>query len=264
MLEMMITSLLLGIISGVLSGLFGLGGGLMIVPVLLTLFSTQTFIPVEQQMIFAIATSLATIIFTSMASIVAHQQQKNILWFKVRRLLPGILIGAVLGTFVTDKISSDNLRFFFISYLFYSALKMALSLNIKPKGIKQYKWLDYIAGGVIGLLSSLLGIGGGSLTVPYLANTQTPMKNAVAISCTCGLPIACSATLSYIFLGLSQPNLPDWSLGYVYLPPFLGIVVCSIFTAPIGAKYANQLAAKTLKRYFSLILFIMALKILIV
>ncbi|MCK5872463.1 MAG: sulfite exporter TauE/SafE family protein [Methylococcales bacterium] len=264
MLAMMIVSLLLGIISGVLSGLFGLGGGLIIVPVLLTLFSTQTFIPVEQQMIFAIATSLATIIFTSMASIVAHQQQKNILWVKVRRLLPGILMGAVLGTFVADKISHDSLRLFFMSYLLYSALKMALSLKLKLRAIQHYKWLDYIAGAVIGLLSSILGIGGGSLTVPYLANTQIPMKNAVAISSTCGLPIACSATVSYILLGLSQPNLPDWSLGYVYLPPFLGIVVCSIFTAPIGARLANQVAAHTLKRYFSLILLIMALKMLII
>ncbi len=263
MLDIIIVSLALGIISGILSGLFGLGGGLIIVPVLLTLFSRQPFIPPEQQMIFAIATSLATIIFTSIASIVAHQQQKSILWFKVKRLLPGILIGAILGTFIADKINSDSLRLFFISYLIYSALKMALQLKITPMFIQQHKWMDYIAGAVIGIFSSILGIGGGSLTVPYLTSTQTPMKNAVAISCTCGLPIACTATASYIFLGLTQANLPPWSVGYVYLPAFLGIICCSVFTAPIGAKFANKLPAEKLKRYFALILFVIAAKMLI-
>ncbi len=263
MIEIIIASLILGVISGILSGLFGLGGGLIIVPVLLSLFSEETIIPINQQMIFAIATSLATIIFTSMASIVAHQQQKTILWFKVKRLLPGILIGALLGTLIAHKINSDSLRLFFISYLIYSALKMALSFKIKSMLTKYSEWLDYVAGSLIGFFSALLGIGGGSLTVPFLTSTQTPMKNAVAISSACGFPIACVATMSYIFLGLAQPNLPQWSLGYVYLPSFLGIVTCSIFTAPIGAKLANKLPAKKLKRYFSLILLIIAAKMLI-
>ena len=262
MFETIVVSLLLGLVSGGLAGLFGLGGGVIIVPVLVSLFSTQSSMPEEQQMIFAVATSLATIIFTAFSSALAHQRKKNILWPKVKRLAPGIFLGAILGSIIAEQMNNDYLRLFFIIYLFYSGINMALQLNTSAIVTQKKAWLDYIAGGIIGLLSAILGIGGGSLTVPFLTNTQTPMKNAVAISSACGLPIACSATVSYIILGLSQPNLPNWSLGYVYLPAFFGIVCCSVLTAPLGAKLATKLPAQKLKRYFSLMLFIIAIKML--
>ncbi|MDQ7090917.1 MAG: sulfite exporter TauE/SafE family protein [Methylococcales bacterium] len=261
MWEIFSISLLLGALSGVLAGLFGIGGGLVIVPILMMLFSMQAIIPIEQQMLFAIATSLATIVFTASSSVLAHHRQGNVLWSKVARLTPGIIIGAIIGAVIAHKISGDDLRFIFIAYLSYTALKMAFKTSSKATEIvKQKKSLDYIASGGIGFLSSILGIGGGSLTVPYLVACQVPIKNAVAISSACGLPIALAATLSYIFLGLQQPNLPEWSLGYIYLPAFFGIVLCSILTAPLGAKLATQLPAVKLKRYFSIMLFIMALK----
>ncbi len=260
MLEIMGASLILGALSGLLAGLFGIGGGLVIVPVLVSLFSIQhTMIP-EQQMIFAIATSLATIIFTAISSVLAHHRQGNILWVKVVRLTPGIIFGAILGAIIADKINSDNLRFIFISYLIYVSLQMALSKKYHFGLIKNIKSLDYVAGMGIGLLSSILGIGGGTLTVPFLVTCQVPMKNAVAISSASGLPIAFAATISYIILGLQQPQLPEWSLGYIYLPAFLGIILSSVLTAPIGAKLANKLPAIKLKRYFSIMLFIMAAK----
>jgi uncharacterized membrane protein YfcA len=123
--------------------------------------------------------------------------------------------------------------------------------------------LDYLVGNGIGFLSSLLGIGGGTLTVPYLVGRQVPMKNAVAISSACGFPIAISGTVFYAFLGWDKNFLSEWSLGYIYLPVLCGIVTCSILTAPLGAKLANKLPAKKLKRYFSVVIFLIAIKMII-
>lgn len=260
MLEIFIASLVLGVVSGLLAGLFGIGGGLVIVPVLVSLLSFQQTIASEQVMIVAIATSLATIIFTSLSSVLAHHRRGNVLWYKVSRLTPTIILGAAVGALVADKIAGDGLRFIFISYLIYSGLQMALQFKPSVGSIREIKFLDYGAGGFIGLLSSILGIGGGSLTVPFLVSCRVPMKNAVAVSSACGLPIAVAATLSYIFLGLQQADLPEWSFGYIYLPAFLGVVLCSVLTAPLGARLANSLPAAQLKRYFSIMLFIMAAK----
>lgn len=260
MFEIVGASLILGAFSGLLAGLFGIGGGLIIVPILVSLFSIQQIMIPEQQMIFAIATSLATIIFTGASSVFAHHRQGNVLWGKVARLTPGIILGAALGAIIADKISADNLRFIFITYLTFVAFKMALQFKPRESAVRNIKLVDYAAGGGIGFLSSILGIGGGTLTVPFLITCQIPIKNAVAISSACGLPIAFAATISYIFLGLQQPQLPAWSLGYIYLPAFSGIVICSVLTAPLGAKLASQLPAIKLKRYFSIMLFIMAAK----
>lgn len=260
MLEIVSASLILGAISGLLAGLFGIGGGLVIVPVLVTLFSIGQIIIIEQQMIVAIATSLATIVFTAISSVLAHHRQGTVLWSKVAALTPGIILGAVLGAMIANKINSESLRLIFISYLIYAALKMALARPSPKRSIKTIKTLDYIVATGIGLLSSILGIGGGTLTVPFLVSCQIPIKNAVAISSACGLPIAIAATMSYIILGLQQPQLPAWSLGYIYLPAFSGIVLSSILTAPLGAKLANKLPTAKLKRYFSIMLFIMATK----
>lgn len=260
MLEIISASMILGAFSGILAGLFGIGGGLIIVPVLLALFSGLNIVHSEQQMIVAIATSLATIVLTSISSILAHHRHGNILWYKVFRLTPGIMIGTAIGAIIADNISNDSLRFIFISYLLYAGLQMALNRKPESGGIKEMKPLDYGAGSIIGLVSSILGIGGGTLTVPFLVACKIPIKNAVAISSACGLPIAIVATASYILLGLQQTQLPQWSLGYIYLPAFLGIVICSILTAPIGAMLAHKLPAAHLKRYFSIVLFVMAIK----
>ena len=264
MLTIFAISLILGIVSGFLAGFFGIGGGLIIVPILVSLFSSQDIIASEQVMIFAIATSLATIIFTAISSVLAHHKQGNVLWHKVFRLSPSIIIGAIIGAIIAHKITGDILRFIFISYLIYNGIKMALQLKPDVDSTKSIKGLDYYAGGIIGLFSSILGIGGGSLTVPFLVSCRLPIKNAVAISSACGLPIALAATGSYIFLGLQQTTLPEWSFGYIYLPAFLGIILCSVFIAPFGAKLASSLPAARLKRYFSIMLFIMAAKMLFI
>ncbi len=258
--EIFIASMVLGAFSGLLAGLFGIGGGLVIVPVLVTLFSLLEVVTGELRMIVAIATSLATIVLTSVSSVLAHHRRGNVLWYKVLRLTPGIIFGAAAGAVVADKIPADSLRWIFIGYLLYVAVQMALQIKPDAGNIRESKPLDYGAGGVIGLVSSVLGIGGGTLTVPFLVASKVPMKNAVAVSSACGLPIALAATASYVLLGLQQTRLPEWSFGYIYLPAFFGVVLCSILTAPVGAMLANRLSAAHLKRYFSIVLFMMAIK----
>ncbi len=255
-----LASILLGVAAGIISGLFGIGGGVIIVPVLAMLFTKQGF-PGELVMIMSVATSLATIIFTSSFSVLAHHRLNTIRWDRVIALGPGIIVGAATGAIVADHVSGGVLRFMFILYLLAVAIQMALQIKPNPGMKPPAKQLDLTASAVIGLLSSILGIGGGTLTVPYLVHFQITMRNAVATASACGLPIAVVGTIGYALLGNDAKQLPDWSLGYIYLPAFLGIVLTSIFTAQMGANLAYKLPAQKLKRYFSLLLFMMAAKL---
>ena len=260
LIGIIVASLLLGMVSGVLAGLFGIGGGMVIVPVLVFMF-TALDLPVELVMIMAIATSLATIILTAASSVFAHHRLGSVVWEKVFRLAPGIVFGAVIGAVVANLLRTDLLRIIFIGFLLYVGTQMAL--EIKPKaGTASYsRWVDFFVASIIGLLSSLVGIGGGTLTVPYLMHCQYPMRNAVAVASACGLPIAVASTLSYMVLGMYAANLPVWSFGYVYLPAFFGVSLGGVVTAPLGAKLAHKLPARQLKRYFSLLIFILAAKL---
>lgn len=260
MIEIVLACILLGLVAGLLAGLFGIGGGMIIVPILVLLFSAQGF-PEQLILIMSIATSLATIIFTSISSISAHHRLGSVVWRQVFRLAPGIMIGAAMGAVVADRIAADGLRFIFIGYLWYVGMHMAMQAKPKPGRSQSPKVLDFGVSVLIGLTSSLVGIGGGTLTVPYLVHFQTPMRNAVAVASACGLPIAIAGTLSYAILGNHAGQLPEWSLGYVYLPAFGGILLSSILTAPMGARLANRLPAQKLKRYFSLLIFVMAIKL---
>lgn len=260
MIGIIFASLLLGMFSGVLAGLFGIGGGMVIVPVLVFLFTAQG-LPTDLVMIMAIATSLATIILTASSSVLAHHRLGSVLWDKVIRLAPGIMLGAIIGAVVADQLHAELLRTIFIVFLLYVGTQMALETKPKTGAANYSKQMDFGVAGAIGLISSLVGIGGGTLTVPFLVHCRYPMRNAVAIASACGLPIAVAGTLSYMVLGMNAPHLPAWSYGYVYVPSFFGVALGSIFTAPIGAKLAHKLPAQQLKRYFSLLIFIMALKL---
>jgi uncharacterized membrane protein YfcA len=260
-MDIFLASVLLGTVTGLLAGLFGIGGGLVIVPVLVMLFSAQGF-AADVVMIMAVASSLASIILTAISSVTAHHRLGSVLWAKVFSLSPGIMLGAVAGATLAKQISADYLRLILVIFLIYVGIQMALQIKPKTGAIQQTKILDAFAGLVIGLVSAIVGIGGGTLTVPYAIHGQLAMRQAVAIASACGLPIAVVSTASYVLLGWHDARLPEWSLGYVYLPAFFGVSLSSIFTAPIGAKLAHRLPAATLKRYFSLLLFIMAAKLL--
>lgn len=257
-----LASLLLGALAGITAGLFGLGGGTVIVPILAWMLMLKE-IPEELVMIMAIATSLATVLFTSLSSIFAHHKRGYVLWDKVLYLSYGIVIGVVFGAFIAEHISAEHLRLIFAAFLFYVSLQILLQINPnQPSDSEETPLLDYIVGIGIGAVSSILGTGGGTLTVPYLVHRKVSVKNAVAISSACGLPIAVVATISYAILGMSHIGLPEGSFGYIYLPGFFGIAICSVFTAPIGAKLAHVWPAEKLKRYFAVLILIMAVKML--
>lgn len=251
---------LLGVFAGLLAGLFGIGGGLIIVPVLADLFERQG-IDTSLIMIMAITTSLATIVLTSVSAMIAHHKLGNINWQSVRYMVPWMLIGVMLGSIIADNIPSQVIRMIFIIYLLHTGIKMALSLETKSRCWHLSPQILVGASVIIGLLSAFLGIGGGTLTVPLLLSGNFAMRNAVGVASACGFFIALTATISYVLLGMQATNLPEWSLGYVYLPAFAGIISTSTIVAPLGAKIANYLPAKQLKRYFSVLLFVVALNL---
>ena len=259
MTEIFLASLLLGILAGLAAGLFGIGGGALIVPILALLFQAHHFNP-EQLMLIAVATSLATAIFTSASSALTHHKLGNIDWRRTRHLAPSMLLGASGGAVLAEFLSAGVLRWIFVSYLLYTSVQMALPKNSKTSTGPDRPYLDYPIGLLIGILSAILGIGGGTMTVPYLAGNGLIMKNAVATSSSCALPLAISAAFSYAVLGWHNNQLPAGSFGYVYLPAFVGIVITSIFTAPIGARLAHRLPAQKLKRYFATVLLAIAVK----
>ena len=253
--------LLLGAVAGTVAGLLGVGGGLIIVPVLILLFG-QFHFPAELVVHIAVGTSLASIIMTSLSSTWAHHQHAAVLWRVVWRLAPGIVVGAFMGAAIADVMNAGVLRTFFGVFELLVAIQMLL--NIKPAPHRQLPGSlgTGLAGSGIGMISAIVGIGGGTLTVPFLVWCNTSMHKAVATSAACGLPIAVAGSLAYVLTGLNEVNLPAATLGYIYLPAFSGIVITSMLFAPVGANLAHRLPVATLKKVFAVLLLILGLRML--
>ncbi len=251
----------LGLFAGFMAGLLGIGGGAVMVPLLAMIFAGQQF-PPEQMLHLALGTSMATIIFTAISSLRTHHQHGAVMWGTLRSFTPGVLVGTVLGTQVAARISTQGLALFFACFISCVALQMAL--NFKPKPHRELPGPAGLglAGGIIGALSSLVAIGGGSLTVPYLAWCNVPVRNAIGTSAALGLPIAFFGTLGYIWNGWGEAGLPAWSVGYVYLPALLWVMAGSVVAAPVGARLAHRLPVATLKRIFAGVLVLLAAKML--
>lgn len=252
--------LLLGVLSG-LAGGFGLGGGILIVPALLFLFEWQGF-PSNALMHFAVATSLFTIIFISISASYAHCKNQAVVWQQVLLLTPGIIVGAVFGALIADHLPSDILRKIFGGFQIYIAYRMACikptSIHIKLPG----KTGMTVAGGSIGTLSSILGIGGGTLTIPFLTWCQIETHKAVGSASACSFPIALTASIIMMINGMDYHDLPKNNIGYVHWPAALSILATSIVSAPIGAKITNSMSAQTLKRCLAVLLLCVGLKML--
>lgn len=247
--------LVLGVGAGILAGLFGVGGGLIIVPVLIFSFDALG-ISDDVATHLAIGTSLATIIFTSLSSAQAHNSKGNIDWRIVKWLAIGIIFGCVLGGFTASLLQGVTLKI--IIGCFVICMAIQLGFNLKPKASKSLPKEPglTIVGSIIGWASAIFGIGGGSLTVPFLAFCSVPMQRAVAVSAACGIPIAISGALSYMWFGWHVAGLPSWSLGYIYLPALIGITATSMVFSRLGAKLAYRLSAVLLRRMFAVFLFI--------
>ncbi len=253
--------LICGAFAGVLAGLFGVGGGLIIVPILVYAFSFLGVAP-EHIHHLALGTSLATIMITSLASSRAHYKKDALNVDLLKKITPGILFGTFFGGIIATHMPIFVLKCFFVVFVYYVSLQMFL--KIKPKPTRQ---LPNTAGtigvgSVIGLVSSFVGIGGGTLSVPFATYCNEPMHRAIGTSAAIGFPIAVSGTLGYIYAGWNVPNLPEFAIGYVHGIAFLGIACASFFTAPLGAKLSHSMPVDTLKRYFSIFLFFIGSKML--
>ena len=253
--------LMLGGAAGFFAGLFGIGGGIILVPFLSWIFSDQGR-PESLIMLMAIATSLATIILTSLSSINAHHRHGAIKWEIVARLAPAILIGSVCGTLIAEQLETRVLKSIFGVFLILVSIQTGFQIRPHKQNLNLSKGLCALAGTSIGALSSLLGIGGGTLTVPFLMKCRQPIRNAVAISSACGLPIAVAGTIAYLVLGWEVPGRPDFSLGYIDGSAFLGIIPSSVLFAPLGAKLTHRLPTDRLKRLFAIFIFIVGGKLL--
>jgi hypothetical protein len=252
--------LLTGAFVGFAAGLLGIGGGLIIVPVLTTVFAV--FLHFDQSVHLAIGTSLATILVTSLSSVRAHHGHGAVRWDLVKLLAFGVLIGAFFGGWSSQFFASNVLGIIFGVLEVLIALNMLLAMKPSPSRELPGPVGNTIAGSVIGSVSSLVGIGGGTLTTPYLVWNNISMHQAIATSTAVSLPVALAGTLGFMIGGMEAQNLPTMATGYIYWPAFAGIVVASIFTAPLGARLAHRLPVKTLKRVFGVFLLVLAAKML--
>lgn len=244
----------LGAAAGVLAGLFGVGGGIIIVPVLVLSFKAQGLAP-EILTHLAIGTSLATIIFTSINSVLEHHRKGAVLWSLFVWMLLGICLGGQLGSMTAALLNGEMLQKIIGVFALVVAVQMSLQLRPNPSRVVPGKVGLTGAGVVIGWASAIFGIGGGTLTVPFLTWRSVPMQKAVATSAACGLPIAVSGAVGFMWNGWNNPQLPEWSAGFIYLPALAGIAISSMFFARVGARLAHRLSPLMLKRLFALLLF---------
>jgi uncharacterized protein len=250
--------LAIGVFSGALAGLFGVGGGAVMVPALIFLFA-QLGLGGEWIPHLAVGTSLATIIGTGAASTWAHHGRGAVRWDVVARLAPGIVLGAWIGAAVVGWIPELWLKRLFAAFLAFVGARMLWTrATAQPSGsLPGWRALSAVGGG-IGMLSALVGIGGGTLTVPFLSSRGLDMRQAVGTSAACGLPIAIAGTLGLIVAGWGRAGLPTLSSGFVYWPAVAAMLLASVPAAPLGARLAHALPVSALKRIFGVLLVLIA------
>ena len=260
-MEWWIVYLLMGLFVGFFAGLLGIGGGLILVTLMVYLFTVQGF-PEDRLLHLALGTSIASIIFTSISSLSAHHKHGAVRWDILRMAVPGLVVGTLLGTVVADQLKSKYLAIFFVIFVYYSAVQMFA--NVKPKPSRQLpgKTGMTVVTVIVGIVSSFVGVGGGVMTIPLMSLCNVPMRQTIGTSAALGLPIAIAGTVGFIFTGLGKDHLPALSVGYVYLPALVGIVIGTFVTVPWGAKMAHTMPVTRLKKIFAVILFILATKML--
>ncbi|MEZ9232291.1 sulfite exporter TauE/SafE family protein [Vibrio amylolyticus] len=251
---------ILGSVVGFLAGLLGIGGGLVIVPVLSSILLHFEVLPANQVVVAAIATSLASILFTSTSSAIAHHKNGNVPWDIAPWIMMGVALGALISGFMAALLPEKIVRIVFAVCVVLIAIKMFLSSKSESPKERNMpnKGLLTIFTTITGGLSAMIGIGGGALLVPLLTFFSLDMKKAIGCASACGIVIALFGSVGYISSGSSQFALEDGFAGFVYLPALLGIVCTSWFTAPLGAKSTQHLPVPTIKKIFAALLVIMA------
>lgn len=250
----------LGALVGFMAGLLGIGGGLIIVPALIYILPSVGVSSVQLPHI-AIATSLAAIILTSLSSARAHHSRGNIPWPLFKPMLPGILLGALASGFIAELIPAERLQQIFALFVMLMAAQMAWPLKPESQQEMPKPQILFSVSVLIAMIAGLMGIGGGVLLVPFLTFFGLQMRFAVGFSSMTGLFIAVSGSVGYVIAGLDAGDLPQGTLGYVFVPALLGIVMTSMLVAPIGVKAASVWPTAVLKKVFAVFLFCIGLKL---
>jgi len=261
-MESLLIYLLTGAAAGLLAGLFGVGGGMVMVPAL-ALVLPAAGVPADAVMQVAVATSLAVIALTAISSMSSHHRHGAVRWPVVRSMGLGLVLGSLAGAFVADALASRTLALLVGCGALLVALQMFLDARPRVARALPGRAGLTAAGGLIGLLSALVGIGGGSLTVPFLGWRGLGIREAVGTSAACGVPIAWAGALGFVVAGWDRVDLPAPHLGYVSLQGFAGLAVASVLLAPLGARLAHRLPPRLLKRGFALLLVGVGLKMLL-
>ncbi len=248
---------LLGLCTGFLAGLLGLGGGMLMVPFLTILLTARGFSD-TYTVKMAVATSLATICFTSLSSVRAHQQRGAVLWPVAIVLAPGILVGSFLGSQIAVALPSALLGLVFAAFVTFSATQMILNRKPKPTRTLPGRAGMFGVGNVIGLLSSLVGAGGAFVSVPFMTWCNVPIHKAVGTSSALGFPIALAGTVGYLVAGWNLPAMPPGAIGYLYWPGLVVLSIASMAMAPLGARVAHSMDIAPLKRAFAVVLYCLA------
>ena len=257
-LQLIVELLLMGACAGFLAGLLGIGGGMIMVPFMTMILTAKGF-PSDVVVKMAVATSLATICFTSLSSVRAHHKRGAVLWPVARVLAPGILIGSLVGAQIAVAMPTRVLSWVFATFVAYSATQMLIDKKPKPSRTLPGNLGMFGMGNVIGLVSALVGAGGAFISVPFMTWCNVKIHQAVATSAALGFPIALAGTLGYIWAGHNLPAMPDGAVGYLYLPGLVVISMASMTTAPLGARTAHRMDIKPLKRAFAFVLYALAI-----
>jgi len=256
-LALILAFVALGALVGFLAGLFGIGGGMTMVPLLTIAFSSREF-AAEHVVHLAVATATATIMFTAISSTWAHHLHGAVLWPVVGAMAPGIIAGSLIGTQIVGKMSTALLAGFFGVFVTVAATNILL--DRKPASTRELPGRAglFAAGVGISLFASMVGAGGAFLTVPFLIACNVPLRNGLATSAALGLPVGIAGTVGYAIAGWKAPGLPPWSLGYIYMPALLAIIVGSVASAPAGARAAHRWPVHRLRRAYSILLYALA------
>ena len=259
---LIIIFLTFGVLTGILSSLFGFGGGFVVIPVLYLVLPTMNF-PDSLVMHVAIGTSLAIMIVNSINSTLSHHRKKHILWFIFLQLAPAIAIGALVGGVISPYIEGDILRYLFIGLIIYTIISSLIGskfFNVNTDYIKMPSRIKTsLIGGGVGFISTLLGVGGSLMTIPFLRTCRLKMINAVALATPLSLPIAIVGATTSIFNGMQQPNLPAWSFGFVYIPAFAGIVIGGFAGVPIGTRIAHRIPDQLFSKIYIILLIVVVI-----
>ncbi len=254
---------LLGIFSGILAGLFGIGGGIIIIPVFFAIFKNVVGVPEEVLAHTVLGTSLGVIAFSSLASTYSHNKRKAVILNVLRVIAPSICVGAALGALTASYIASSTLQVLVAIFLVLISIQMAFEFPPPSQNPKTNVIGPVLVGSGIGWFSGIFGIGGGVFSVPYFYHRGLQMKQAIGTSAACGIPIAFSGSISYMIVGSSISNLPDFSVGYVYLPAAIVVGLASAWSAIVGVRAAHRIKQKKLRLGFAVLLMIMGLNLLL-